>query len=129
MKINIAQLERHLPDGVVMTAHWTATKTDGDYGAGDYGSISLPTKDQSDPTFVPYDQLTEAQVIEWVKKAMGAEQLAELEANLDSQIKALKNPTQAAGVPWPDEEVEDQTMEWQAKVIEIRDRFPYPKSQ
>ena len=89
-----------------MTAHWTASKTEGDYTASAYGSLDLPAKDPNDPTFVPYDQITEAQVIKWVKKTMGAEQLAELEANLDSQIKALKNPTQASGVPWPDEEVE-----------------------
>ena len=103
MKMKIAQLERHLPDGVVMTAHWTATKTDGDYGAGAYGSIQLPEKDPSDPTFVAYEDITEAQVVEWVKKAMGEEQVAQLEANLDSQIEALKNPTQAAGVPWKEE--------------------------
>lgn len=103
MEMKIAQLERHLPDGVVMTAHWTADKTEGDYGAGAYGSIQLPEKDPSDPTFVPYDQLTEAQVIEWVKKAMGKEQLAELEANLDNQIEVLKNPTSAAGIPWDED--------------------------
>jgi len=56
---------------------------------------------------VAYEDITEAQVVEWVKKAMGAEQLAELEANLDSQIEALKNPTQAAGVPWYEDEPED----------------------
>jgi len=106
MEMKIAQLERHLPDGVVMTAHWTADKTDGDYGTGAYGSIGLPAKDPSDPTFVAYEDITEAQVVEWVKKAMGEEQLAELEANLDSQIEALKNPTQAAGVPWYEDELE-----------------------
>ena len=64
MEMKIAQLARHLPDGVVMTVHWTADKTDGDYTASAYGSIGLPAKDPSDPTFIPYDQLTEAQVVE-----------------------------------------------------------------
>ena len=77
MEMKIAQLERHLPDGVVITAHWVATKQDGfvpfddaqveggsyKYTASAYGSIGLPAKDPSDPTFVAYDQLTEAQAI------------------------------------------------------------------
>ena len=72
MKVDVSQLERHLPGGVLCTAHWNASKTDGDYTASAYGSLGLPAKDPSDPTFVPYDQITEAQVIKWVKKAMGA---------------------------------------------------------
>ena len=63
MEMKIAQLERHLPDGVVMTAHWNASKTDGDYTASAYGSIGLPAKDPSDPTFVAYEDITEAQAI------------------------------------------------------------------
>jgi hypothetical protein len=96
----IAQLERHLSDGVVMTAHWTATKTDGDYTASAYGSLGLPPKDPTDPTFVPYEQLTEAQVIDWVKEIMGTEQVEALGNNLNSQIEAQKHPVKAAGMPW-----------------------------
>ena len=100
MNIKIAFLDRNLPNGVVMTAHWTADKTDGDYGAGAYGSIGLPAKDPSDPTFVAYEDITEAQATEWTLAAMGEEQVAQLEANLDNQIEAQKHPTQASGVPW-----------------------------
>ena len=75
MNPNIVAIDRTLPDAVCTTVHWTATKTDGDYTASVYGSLGLPAKDTSDPTFVPYDQITKAQVIKWVKKAMGAEQL------------------------------------------------------
>ena len=109
MNINIARLERYLPDGVVITAHWTADKQNGDYTASSYGSINLPAKDPSDPTFVAYEDITEAQAVEWVKKAMGEEQLEELEANLDGQIEAQKHPTQASGVPWQAEEIEELT--------------------
>ena len=100
MEMKIIQLERHFPDGVVMTAHWTATKQDGDYKASAYGSIGLPAKEPSDPTFVAYEDITEAQAVEWVKEAIGQEQVETLEANLDGQIEAQKNPTQASGLPW-----------------------------
>jgi hypothetical protein len=100
MDMKIVQVERALPDGVVMTAHWNASKTDGEFTASAYGSIGLPAKDPSDPTFVAYEDITEAQVIEWVKAVMGEEQVAALEANLDGQIEAQKHPTQASGTPW-----------------------------
>jgi len=45
MNINIVNLDRNLPDGLCTTAHWTATKQDGDYTASAYGSIGLPAKD------------------------------------------------------------------------------------
>jgi hypothetical protein len=63
MEMKIVQVVRNLSDGVVMTAHWTATKTDGDYTASAYGSIGLPAKDPSDPTFVAYEDITEAQAV------------------------------------------------------------------
>jgi hypothetical protein len=100
MDMKIVQVVRNLSDGVVITAHWTASKTDGDYTASAYGSIGLPAKDPSDPTFVAYEDITEAQAVEWVKAVMGEEQVAALEAGLDAQIEAQKHPTQASGLPW-----------------------------
>lgn len=100
MNLNIVTIDRTLPDAVCTTVHWTASKTDGDYTASAYGSIGLPAKDPSDPTFVAYEDITEAQAIQWVLDTMGEEQVAALEANLDAQIEAQKHPTQASGTPW-----------------------------
>jgi len=100
MEMKIVSLDRNLPAGLCTTAHWTASKTDGDYTASAYGSIGLPAKDPSDPTFVAYEDITEAQAIAWVEDAMGEEQVAALEANLDGQIEAQKNPVTASGTPW-----------------------------
>ena len=100
MEMKIVSLDRNLPAGLCATAHWTASKTDGDYTASAYGSIGLPAKDPSDPTFVAYEDITEVQAIAWVEDAMGEEQVAALEANLDGQIEAQKNPVTASGTPW-----------------------------
>jgi hypothetical protein len=100
MNLNIVTIDRTLPDSVCTTVHWTATKQDGDYAASAYGSIGLPAKDPSDPTFVAYEDITEAQAIEWVKAVMGEEAVAALEANLDGQIEAQKHPIQASDIPW-----------------------------
>lgn len=100
MNWTISSLDRALPDGVVLTAHWRVSKTDGDASGSVYGTISFPAKDPADPDFIPYDQLTEAQVVEWVKDAMGANQVSAYEAAVQGQIDAQINPTKASGVPW-----------------------------
>ena len=100
MNWNISQLDRSLPDGVVLTAHWRVSATDGDASGSVYGTISFPAKDPADPGFIPYDTLTEATVIQWVKDEMGADQVAAHEAAVQAQIDKQKNPTSAAGVPW-----------------------------
>ena len=96
MNLNIAQLDRSLPDSVVVTAHWTASLVDGGLTASSYGTCSFEQKDPSDPNFVPFDDLTEEVVIGWVQDKMGEE----IESNLNNQMDALKNPTSASGVPW-----------------------------
>ena len=100
MNIQIAQLDRTLPDSVVSTIHWTASQTDGDFTASAYGSLGVPAKDPSDPTFIAFASLTEEQVKQWVLDTMGQEQVTALQANLDGQIEAKKNPTSATGTPW-----------------------------
>jgi hypothetical protein len=97
---NIAQLERSLPSGMVTTVHWTVSLVDEEYSASSYGSIGLPAKEPEDPTFVNFEDITKEQAIEWLKDAMGEEQVANIEAGLESQIEAQKNPTSASGLPW-----------------------------
>ena len=55
MELNIVQLDRSLPDGVVVTAHWRASLTDGDYTASSYGAEGFNQKSPDDPDFIPYE--------------------------------------------------------------------------
>ena len=75
---------------VVVTAHWNVSATDGTYTSSVYGTQSF-TYD-SGKAFIPYDILTEPEVIAWVQGAMGAEGVASLEANLNTQIENQINP-------------------------------------
>jgi len=102
MNIQIVQLERSLPDGVVFTAHWTAELIEDEHIASTYGSVELEQKDPSDPDFIPFDDLTEEVVIGWVQAKIGDE----IEDNLNRQMQALKHPTSASGVPWSEPEPE-----------------------
>ena len=93
----IANLERETEDGFVFTAHYTVSAADGTYSAGAYGSIGFERPEN----LVPFADLTEEQVIGWVKEALGGdEKVAEIEAALQSQIDEQRAPTKSAGVPW-----------------------------
>ena len=92
----ISTLERELSDGGVIVAHWRCTASDGDFSASSYGTAGF-TYDASSPDFVPYDSLTEADVLGWVWESVDKDAT---EAALEAKIEADKNPTTAAGVPW-----------------------------
>jgi hypothetical protein len=57
----IANLERNTADGGIVVAHWRCTAEDGDFTVTAYGTAGF-TPDASASDFVPYDQLTEADV-------------------------------------------------------------------
>lgn len=92
----IATLERKLSDGGVVVAHWRVSEVDGEFSASAYGTCGF-TYDPTDPSFVPYDNLTESDVLGWV---WGEVDQAATEAALAADIADQKNPTTADGVPW-----------------------------
>ena len=92
----IAQLERNTSDGGVTIAHYRATLTDGDYSASTYGTVGF-TPDPESPDFVPFESLTEADVLAWVYESVDKDSV---EASLASQIEDQKAPQTMAGTPW-----------------------------
>ena len=100
MIITINNLERNTADDSVVTAHWNALLTDGDYSASSYGSASF-TRDADSPTFIEFADLTEADVVGWLTLDEG------LEANLQAQIDEQKEPTTVTGTPWSEAVLEE----------------------
>jgi len=92
----ISQLERETADGYVYTAHYTVDAKDDTYSAGAYGSIGFERPEE----LIPFSELTEEQVVGWVKDQFGDEKVAEIEAALQTQLDEQAAPTKAAGVPW-----------------------------
>jgi hypothetical protein len=90
----ISQLDRRTSDGFVTAAHWQAMAVDGDYSASVYSTCGWS---EGTPT-VPYADLTEEEVLEWVW-ASGVDKEA-TETALNASIEAQKNPVSEAGVPW-----------------------------
>ena len=93
----IAQCEHEVATGGITVAHWRVSAVDGDYTASAYGTCGF-TPDPAAPDFVPYANVTEAEVLNWCWA--GGVDKAETEANRASQINALKNPTTEPGLPW-----------------------------
>ena len=95
-KWSIGTLERKLDDGFVFTAHWRAVASDGDYSASSYGTAGF-SQDPEAAGFVPYESLTEADVLAWVWESVDKDAT---EAALQAKIDADMNPTTGTGVPW-----------------------------
>ena len=62
----IAQLDRETSDGFVFTAHYRINADNGTYTAGAYGSLGFERPD----TLIPFSDLTQEEVIGWVKEAL-----------------------------------------------------------
>jgi hypothetical protein len=92
----IDDLERHKDTGLVFVAHWRVNAVDGEHTAGAYGSVGFTRGDD----FTPFDELTEAQVLTWVKSQLEVEQI---EAALAQIIAEQKTPSKVSGLPWTSE--------------------------
>ena len=95
MNFTISNLESNT-DGGVIVAHWRVSKADGELVASSYGTVSL-TPDPEAEDYIPYDSLTEADVIEWVQEELDTEAL---EAGLDADLAEQASPSVIVGVPW-----------------------------
>ena len=91
----ISTLERNTEDGVVV-AHWQASDVDGDHTGSSYGTCGF-TPDADADGYTAYADITEAQVIGWVKADVDANAV---EAGIAAQIADSKAPAITAGVPW-----------------------------
>jgi len=100
MNWSIAQLERNASDNGVIVCHWrlNAEETVGDvtYTASSYGTCGF-TPDPASPDFVPYADLTEADVLAWVYESVDKDAT---EAALTANIEEQKAPQTLVGTPW-----------------------------
>jgi hypothetical protein len=93
----IANLERQTESGKITVAHYTISAQSGDlvYSAGAYGSLGFDGE-----VTTPFSEVTESQVLGWVKNALGEEKVTEIETALQGQLDEQRAPSKAAGVPW-----------------------------
>lgn len=84
---------------VVFTVHWRCNGVDGNCSGTCYGTQGVSY--EAGTPFTPYADLKQDQVLGWVKDAMGAERVSEIEANIAAQIENQKNPPVVSpALPW-----------------------------
>jgi hypothetical protein len=90
----ITQCDSLTSDGFITTSHWTCYAQDGEFSGSVYSTCSFG---EGAPT-IPYNQVTEAEVLSWCW-SNGVDKDA-TEAAVLAQIEAQKNPVKASGLPW-----------------------------
>lgn len=86
---------------VVVSAQWNILGVDQDasYNLSGWQQFTL----KQGEGFVPYNQLTEAQVLQWVKDTMGENQVSNLQDAVQGSLDAINNPPVEpviASLPW-----------------------------
>jgi hypothetical protein len=67
------------------------------------GMVTL-TGNASDPSFIPFGDLTETTIVQWVQDELGQEKIDEIESSALARLQAAhdrkKNPEFLTGLPW-----------------------------
>ena len=84
---------------VVVRIDWTlkATSADGDYTASVLGVSTLAIDPEAE--WIPYEDITEEQAVEWVENELGPDGVAGTKSGLDGNIANQQNPTSATAGP------------------------------
>lgn len=93
---NVTNMQRDLATGIVVAAEFTVTVSNGtaSFTTNNQTAFNAP---QADPT--PYDELTEADVIVWIKELVGPQSDEQADAELEAYIIRSANVV-VSGVPW-----------------------------
>jgi len=91
----------------VTQASWECSDTETVSGTDHVGSVVGAenfTPDPSDSGYVPYDSLTNAKVLSWVKTKLGSDEVNRVQTKVAAQITKSKAPpilnTTNTGLPW-----------------------------
>ena len=92
-------LERELADGYVNKVIYRVNGTDGAYKFRVTGAVDLPKPG----SLVPYADLTESTVLNWIKAKLDADRagsVAAIEQAVEDGVNIQKTPTHGTGKPW-----------------------------
>ena len=80
-------------DNVVVQTTWTCTGTDEDGDSGVFSGATPFPLDSLDPaTFIPYEDLTEADVLGWIEAVVVGSYKDHVDAQINKQIALIKDP-------------------------------------
>jgi hypothetical protein len=90
--------------GVVLQTYWTCTGTDEEANEGVFsGATPFSMADVSPDDFIPYEDLTEADVLGWIQDVVVGDYWDHVAQQIAKQIDAKKNPVEEVAegeFPW-----------------------------
>jgi hypothetical protein len=99
----VAQLKRTPTTGLVIDVTYIMNFNLEGESDRKVGSVTLEG-DPTDPNFIPFENLTEEVVLDWVKAAIGEVEVTAIEAQyeqiLQEKIDKKNNPEFLVGTPW-----------------------------
>ena len=96
-KWEVNTLERNLGDGYVSKVIYRVKGMDGEEEKlRETGEVELERPE----TLIPYKDLTEAKVLEWVKAKLGTDEVTRVEKWLEDEIALINAPVTGTGKPW-----------------------------
>lgn len=99
----VLDLKSRIADGLVIAVTYACKVQLDDIIARIAGELPL-TGDPSDPGYIPFEDLTKEDVIDWVKQSLGQAQVTAIEKSLQDNVTAQKAQRDAetvtSGLPW-----------------------------
>lgn len=84
---------------VVYNVHWSRVATYGSYVSTVYGVKNILFN--LNGSFIPYNNLTEEQVINWLESSIDIDKISEIDSELDKKISEQINPSSLTlQLPW-----------------------------
>lgn len=100
MKWIIENMKRNIDNGLVIEVAYRVVKMQGATLAEHRGKVTL-TGDPNVEGFVPFEQLTEPQVIQWVKDSVDVSGIeANVQGLLDEKVANITAKGVKTGLPW-----------------------------
>jgi hypothetical protein len=91
----------NMPNAVVQT-YWQKIGTDENGNTGTFSGATPFTVDPTDDSgpFIPFDQLTEEDVLTWIKSIVVGSYEEHVNGQIQKQIDEKVNPVSEASLPW-----------------------------
>lgn len=100
MQNKVTNLLRDTETNSVLMIYWQSTVTkDGKTLTEEFNS-GLQPKLSSDPSFIPYENITEEIANQWLQEVLSGAMFENLEEQLLEQLDNQAPPAHANGLPW-----------------------------
>ena len=100
---DIQTLKRDLTGNVVINVRWDCTATYNSASSHGDGGVDIPYLDPTASGFIPYADLTQTEVWDWLNAQTGSFVSSSIQEQLSSSVNLKLNPpapTTAEGLPW-----------------------------